>query len=226
MQKTSGETCWTLVHGAADGEADARARFAEVYLPIVRAYLAARWNQGPLIGRIDDAVQDTFLECFRGEGALGRLDGNGRFRTFLFAVVRNVARRHEERAGKDAVRQGENLSLVDPSCRDDRASRVYDRTWLDTLLKRAATRQAEWAATQGEAAQRRIELMRMRFADGLPVREIAQIWNVEAAVVHREYRQARRDFKRALKEEVAFHHPGATNEEIEHECAALLELLS
>ncbi len=225
MKKTSQETCWTLVHGAAEGAEDARALFAEVYLPVVRAYLAARWNGGPMLGRLDDAVQDTFVECFRGEGALARIDGGGRFRTYLFAVVRNVARRHEERRNKDAARGGPAISLVEPTSGTDRPSRVFDRTWLDTLLKRAAARQAEWARGQGEDALRRIELMRLRFVDGLPVRAIAERWDVPAASVHREYRQARRDFQRALREEVAFHHPGATRDEVDEECAKLLELL-
>ncbi len=226
MRKTSGETCWTLVHGAADGADDARALFAQVYLPVIRAYLVARWRGGPMLERLDDAVQDTFLECFRGEGALGRLDGNGRFRTYLYAVVRNVARRYEERRAIDMGRHGANLSFVEPSSGAQRPSRVYDRAWLDTLLKRAAVRQAEWAEQQGDEARQRIELMRLRFVDGLPVRDIAERWGVAAAVVHREYRQARRDFKRALREEVAFHHPGATPEQIEEECAALLELMA
>jgi len=226
MQKNLQETCWTLVHGAADGRADARALFAEVYLPIIRAYLAARWKGGPMLDRLDDAVQDTFLECFRGEGALGRLDGDGRFRTFLFAVVRNVARRHEERLVKDAGRRGEALSLAQPTSGAPGPSRVYDRAWLDTLLKRAAARQARWADEAGAEAQRRIELMRLRFVDGLPIREIAEQWDVPAAVVHREYRQARREFKRALREEVAFHQPDASSDQIEAECAQLLELLT
>ena len=136
--------------------------------------------------------------------------------------MRNVARRHEERGGRD---RAEALSAVERSTGAAHASEVYDRVWLDTLLKRAAQRQAAWAAERGDAALRRIELMRLRFAEGLPVREIARKWELPAAEVHREYRQARRDFKRALKEEVAFHHPGATPEEIETECEALLELL-
>ena len=40
------------------------------------------------IPKKDGLSRRAFVECFRGEGALGRLDGTGRFRTFLYAVVR------------------------------------------------------------------------------------------------------------------------------------------
>src|SRR5947207_730725 len=36
-------TCWTLIEGAAAGDADDRARFAELYMPVIRTYLEARW---------------------------------------------------------------------------------------------------------------------------------------------------------------------------------------
>ena len=38
------ETCWSIVIGAARGDIDHRREFARTYLPIVRAYLGARWR--------------------------------------------------------------------------------------------------------------------------------------------------------------------------------------
>src|SRR5262245_53587095 len=37
-------TCWTMIRDAAGGDPAARERFARVYLPVVKAYLAARWR--------------------------------------------------------------------------------------------------------------------------------------------------------------------------------------
>ena len=34
-------TCWTLIHGAAAGDAHGRSEFARRYLPLVRGYLGA-----------------------------------------------------------------------------------------------------------------------------------------------------------------------------------------
>ena len=38
---TSESTCWSLIHGAAAGDADDRAGFARRYAPVVRAYLGS-----------------------------------------------------------------------------------------------------------------------------------------------------------------------------------------
>jgi RNA polymerase sigma-70 factor (ECF subfamily) len=57
-------TCWTMVRGAATGGEKERDQFAALYAPVVRDYLAARWARSPLTARIDDTVQDIFVECF------------------------------------------------------------------------------------------------------------------------------------------------------------------
>jgi RNA polymerase sigma-70 factor (ECF subfamily) len=223
----SEETCWTLIRDAADGDGDARTAFARAYLPVVRAYLGARWARGPFRDEVDDAVQDAFVECLRGDGALAKADPEkpGRFRTFLYAVVRNVALRHEERAARErARREGGGVAAEDLSAEDPRLSQVFDRAWADALLKRAAAGQRAAARERGENALRRVELLRLRFAEGLPIREIAARWEEDPAVVHRQYARAREEYKEALRSEVAFHHAG-TPGEIERECRALLELL-
>ena len=69
------ETCWTVVRGAAAGQAGARAAFAETYIDVVRAYLGARWRGTPHLAALDDAVQAVFLDCFREDGAT-RVDLN------------------------------------------------------------------------------------------------------------------------------------------------------
>src|SRR5262245_49005557 len=41
----SGEsTCWTMVTAAAEGDQHARVQFTDIYLDVVRCYLAARWR--------------------------------------------------------------------------------------------------------------------------------------------------------------------------------------
>jgi RNA polymerase sigma-70 factor (ECF subfamily) len=221
------ETCWTLIRDAAGGRADARSGFAVDYLPVVRAYLGARWSGGPLAGELDDAVQDVFIECLRADGALSRVDPEkpGRFRTFLFAVTRNVARRCEESVGRRRVREVKVADDPDDLPADDpRLSRIFDRAWADRILKRAVARLKQAAEERGPEAKRRVQLLVLRFAEGLPIREIADRWDEDPAIVHRQYARARNEFKDALAAEVAFHHPG-TPGEIQRECRALLELI-
>lgn len=218
-------TCWTVLRDAAAGQTDSRAQFAARYAPLVRAYLGARWRSSPLLQEKDDAVQEVFVECLRQGGVLERAnpDRPGGFRAFLYGVVRNVALRFEQRAHQRRERQQPESESEIPD-QDDPLSHVFDRAWARTIMKEAATRQADRAEAHGEAALRRVELLRLRFQEGLPIREIAQRWNEDAPHLHREYARAREEFHRALIEVMEFHHPG-TRAEAERECARLIELL-
>ena len=61
-------TCWTLIRDAGGGDPAARERFARAYLPVVKAYLAARWRAAR--HSVEDAAQDVFVECFKNGGLL------------------------------------------------------------------------------------------------------------------------------------------------------------
>ena len=107
---------------------------------------------------------------------------------------------------------------------EESQARLFDRAWARSLLREAARRQEDHARRTGAAALRRVELLRLRFHEGLPIRAIAARWQIEAATLHRDYARARQEFKTALAEVVGFHHPG-TPAEIERECVNLLSLL-
>ena len=78
-------TCWTPIQAAARGDTAGRESFARRYLPVVRTWLEQRWSSPALRQRVDDAVQDVFMECLREEGALERAAGGTRqgFAAFL-----------------------------------------------------------------------------------------------------------------------------------------------
>jgi RNA polymerase sigma factor (sigma-70 family) len=214
-------TCWTLIRDAAGGDSAARERFARVYLPVVRAYLGARWRSAPHPPDVDDAAQDLFVECFRAGGLLEKADADrpGGFRAFLLGAARNVARRHE--AGRRPVDP-----LPDGLPGDDTGpEQEFDRAWARALLREAAAVQQKCAERTGPAAVRRVQLLRLRFQDGLPIREIAKRWGEDAAKVHHEYATARDEFRSALKEVIAFHHPGAPGGELDRLAAELLALV-
>jgi RNA polymerase sigma-70 factor (ECF subfamily) len=217
-------TWWTMVRGAAAGDAAARAAFAERYLPAVRAYLAARWRNGPLAGEIEDSTQEVFLECFREGGMLARVEPSrpGGFRGYLYGVVRNVARRAEDRRSQPAPQP---LPEGDLDSGDSSLSRAFDCAWAHGVMRAAGARQTARAAKEGEAALRRVDLLRLRFQEGLPIREIAARWSADPAWVHHEYAKARAEFRAALLEVVSELHPGPP-EDVERESAALLGLLA
>lgn len=218
------DTCWTLIHDAAAGGVAARASFSLIYLDVVRAFLGARWRGGRFLDRLEDAVQDVFVELFRPAGALDRVDrdGRGSFKSYLFGVVRNVALRHEERvrAVRDTAADLDALAVTDAT-----VSAVFDREWARTILRRAAERQRQWAAADGEPGRRRLEVLALRLEDGLPIREIAARWQQPADEMHTLYRRAREEFKRALRDELRFHHP-EVGVDLDAECLRLLSLLA
>ncbi len=218
-------TCWTLIRAAAAGAPRERDDFARRYAPVLRAYLAARWRGSPLRQDLDDAVQDVFVECLRPGGALDRIDpsrGSG-FRAFLYGVARNVALRRESRRPRE--RAADPAAPLDAIADDHSSlSRVFDRAWAKAILREAARLQEDRARAAGDAALRRVELLRLRFHEDLPIREVARRWGTDAAVLHHEYAKAREEFRAALLDVVAFHHTG-DSASAEEECRKLLALL-
>jgi RNA polymerase sigma-70 factor (ECF subfamily) len=218
-------TCWALIRAAAGGSPRDREEFARRYAPVLRAYLAARWRASPLLQDLDDAVQDVFVECFRPRGALeAAQEGRGSgFRAFLYGVARNVARRREGRPPREQQPPA-GAPLEDAPDDHTSLSRVFDRAWARAVLREAARLQEEHARSAGEGALRRVELLRLRFHDNLPIRDIAARWQTDAAVLHREYARGRQEFREALREVVACHHGGGPVA-VEEECRNLLSAL-
>jgi RNA polymerase sigma-70 factor (ECF subfamily) len=218
------KTSWTLIHSAAEGEASARETFARLYQPIVRAYLGARWRGSPLRSELDDAAQEVFVACLEEAGPLTRAEEGrpGGFRAFLFGVVRNVARRIEERWSRRERSAGGAVPLSAIEGRDESLSQVFDRAWALSILHRALARQADRARRKGEYAVRRVELLRLRFQEGIPIRDIARAWGTKANALHRQFLTAREEFRTALREVVREEHDGPL-EDLDAECARLAQ---
>jgi RNA polymerase sigma-70 factor (ECF subfamily) len=219
---TQESTCWTVIRAAAAGSPSDREELAHRYVGVVRAYLTARWRSSPLLSERDDAAQEVFVECFRQGGMLEAVVGTRRvtsFRAFLYGVIRNVARRFESRPVRAAG------PLPDVPADDAGQSRLFDRTWAQAIMAQAAQLQRRHAAERGPEAIQRTELLRLRFEENLPIRTIAERWNVPAADLHHAYARARQEFRAALLEVVAFHHPGSAAE-VEQEAASLLQALT
>ena len=220
-------TCWSLIRRASTGEDDGRRLFAGRYEPFVRALLAARWGGSPRVVEIDDALQDVFVECFRSGGVLARAEADRipAFRAFLVGVVRNVARRIEGRRGPLAFTDAapEDASTLAPggfAAAIDPPSRDVERAWARALVGEARDL-LEARGGAADDARRRVALLELRFQEGLPIREIARRWGADPVRLHREFARARSEFRAALFEVVAAHHPG-TPADVERNCEQLL----
>jgi RNA polymerase sigma-70 factor (ECF subfamily) len=192
------ESTWSLIERATAGDPIARSDFAVRYLPIVRTYLLARWRGRPILKELDDAVQDVFVDLLREGGALGRAENRGfGFRGFLHGVTAYVARRKEtelRRRGRKAAGDTwmDTLPVDEPSL-----TALFDREWAVALMREAMSVLSERADVKGAEAMRRIELLRLRFHEGLPVREIARRWQIDADHLHHQLEQAKKEFQRA-----------------------------
>jgi DNA-directed RNA polymerase specialized sigma24 family protein len=210
-------TSWRLIEGAARGGVDEREEFARRYAPAARAYFMARWRRSPLRADVADAIQELFVECYRADGVLAKADRsrNGGFRALLFGVMRNVALRSEKKLGKDLARAPESsvkwngLSDAGPS-----PSSIFDQVFARTLIREAVARHAAWARTEGDDASNRYELLRLRFEEGLPIRDIAALWKRDSADLHHEYAAARREFEIILRQVIAESADGRTPAEV------------
>jgi RNA polymerase sigma-70 factor (ECF subfamily) len=167
------------------------------------------------------------VECFKQGDALERAE-RGRavgFRPFLFGIARNVALRLERKRGRPREQSPvDDLCLEAVADDDPGAWRAFERAWATALVREAAQLQEQQAQRKGLEAYRRVELLHLRFYESLPIREIAHRWKADAAALHHEYAKARREFKAALLQVVAFHHPGSPID-VEGEGANLLATL-
>jgi RNA polymerase sigma-70 factor (ECF subfamily) len=216
-------TSWTLIDAAARGSEAHRAAFVERYRPLLEAYFGARWRHSALQSEVEDAVQEVFLQCIRKDGVLARADQGrpGGFRAFFYGVARNVGLKFETKRRAGRLDSGE----VDALASDEESlSKVFDRSWASMIVRQAADLMSEAAIGKDDAARKRVELLRLRFGDGLPIREIARRWQVDAKALHRQYARAREEFLAALKDVVGRHQPGTAGE-VEVECGRLLALL-
>lgn len=220
-------TCWTLVEHAAAGDGAAREEFGRRYLPVVRAYLVARWSGRLAPDELEDATQDVFVEFLSEKGVLASLaPGRDRaFRPLLYGVVRNMALRVEHtRARKMDAPGSESFHADDNASSEESLSRVFDRAWAESIMREAIDKQEQSAREEGAEALRRFELLRLVFDEGLTIAEVAGRWKVDADRLHKDAARAKSEFKEALRSVVAFHHPGAP-ELVERECRELLTLL-
>jgi RNA polymerase sigma-70 factor (ECF subfamily) len=217
-----------LLQGARAGHSRERDEFVRIYSSPIRGFLAGRWRGGPLLEHVEDAVQDVFLEFLKPGGVLDKVDATapGGFRALLAAVVRNVAARHEKRDQQQRGRGAAEAPPLDDLLQIQTSlSQALDREWARALAREAAAEQERRARERGGAALVRVEILRLRFHEGLPIREIAERLELEPDYVHHQFAKARRDYREALLTVLRGRFPKATAEELDAQCTQLMELL-
>ena len=221
------ETSWTIIESAAGGNAEAREQFAELYAPAVKAYLCKRWEGSPRIASVEDAVQEVFVDCFKPGGILERVDRNraGGFRAYFYGAARKTAL-HLERALDQNVKHHAASDVDVDRVRADEAtlSQVFDRAWALSIVQEAVFLYRQRAQGMGGRELQRVEILRLRFEDELPVREIATQLGLSPELVHKEYARARQGYRAVLEDVVAAHYP-QSEDNLDERCREIMRLL-
>jgi RNA polymerase sigma factor (sigma-70 family) len=220
-------TSWSMILGAAARRPEDQERFAALYTPMVKAYLAARWRLPILHEDVEDAAQEVMLQCFRREGALESVDpalGSG-FRAFLYGVTRNVAAMTERKSARTHEAQAAHSGVFERMNDEASLSHVFDQGWAEVVVREARSHLQRRALMRGGSALLRARALELRYQEGLPPREIALRLGLAAKQVYRLLEDGQTDFQDALLEVMAVHVPTASRPELEQKCADLLLLL-
>jgi RNA polymerase sigma-70 factor (ECF subfamily) len=216
-----------MILGAAAKQPADQERFAVMYTPLVKAYLAARWRLPLEHEEVGDATQEVMLQCFRERGALETLDpgrANG-FRAFLYGVVRNVAAMTERKRSRVREAQAAHSGVFEQPDDDPSLSRVFDRAWAEVVVHEARALLQKRALMRGGSAALRARALEMRFSGGLPPRDIAPQLGIDVKQVYRMLEDGQVEFQEALLDVMAAQVPSGSRAELERKCAELLLLL-
>ena len=117
----------------------------------------------------------------------------------------------------------EALDCIDSS--DASQSQVFDRAWARLVVREAYDTLIADGGTCPDAL-RRLQVLRLRYQEGLPPREIARRLAIaDVRAVYQMLSTGRTQFRRALTAVMRSYNPSASPSEIERYCRDLLGLL-
>lgn len=153
------------------GDASAGQRLIERHLESVHRFFS---NKVP--GATDDLVQKTFLACVE---AVEAYEGRASFRSYLFAIARNVLFRHyrDQHQGFDPLAVSVSQVAVDER---SPADRVTEREEQRLLLRALRALPLELQT-----------LLELAYWEGLGDRELAEIVEVPPGTIKSRLRKAR-----------------------------------
>ncbi len=184
-------TRWTVIHLAREGEESAVRSLVLKYRPVVVSYLCRRG----LGQEAEDLAQEVLVRLFH-EGVLARANrAEGRFRSLLLAVTRNVLGKHLERRGAKKRGGGKVGLLGDQEVATAKPDEEFDREWLANLLQQALERLAREHPTYFEAFRRSI-------LDGTPQKDVAEALGLTPGAVRKHVHRGKRKLISYLREEI------------------------
>lgn len=166
-----------LIKKVQNGDASALDELIKLYYPEILRYCI--WH-APDSALAEDAAQETFLKAVK---YVGNVKFSGKFRAFLYKIAANT-------------------------CIDMQKNKWNTRTALDTLQAEPAYLEKEFETAEDELVIRNLvrnlepkqqEIVMLRFAQNLKLREIAEIVDLPMRTVQSKLKAALKQIERELK---------------------------
>ncbi|MCB9888808.1 MAG: sigma-70 family RNA polymerase sigma factor [Planctomycetes bacterium] len=221
-------TSWALIQCAAAGAGPERDTFARRYAPVIRDYLRARWRLPADHERVEDALQEVFVECFKADGVLDRADpayASG-FRAYLFGVVAKVALVSERRFRRRSDRPAEDAVDLDGIQSDEESlSRAFDKGWAELVVREAIELLRERSCGDPVRTER-FTVLEQRFLRDLTPAQIGEQTGHTPERTYQLLRRAKSDFRSAFLDVLRAYDPSAEKHELERTGREILQLIS
>jgi len=183
-----------LVEAARSGDGQAFSELYERYVDRVYSFVLFRVRDDSVA---EDLTQDVFVQVLRG---LDGYDWRGTLAPWLLRIARNTVIDHWRRVGRRPERP---ISAVesdeDGDDEDTRIGRVVDEegevaiVQAEAMLDRAAFQRAS-----GQLTDLQREVLALRFASGLSIRETAEAMNRSEGAIKNLQHHAVRALRRSL----------------------------
>lgn len=228
-------TQWSLVVAARDGAGtEARSALERLCASYWQPLYAFVRHQGHDPEEARDLTQAYFAELLEKEFLVDVDAAKGRFRSFLFASLRNFLSHQRERVA--ALKRGGGATMLPLELAGAEAGylshagdaatpeEVFEHRWAMTVLSRAMDRLRDQEALAGRSRQ--YEALRpylTSFEAHLPYREVAVGLGLSEGAVKVAVHRLRQRFARCLRDELA--DTLADPADVDHELRHLLTVL-
>lgn len=223
-------TRWTVIRSARakdePGSAEALAALCEAYWYPLYVFVRRR---GHGADEARDLTQGYFLRLLEKDYLDDVKPEAGRFRSFLLASMKHFLA--NERRDAAALKRGGGRTLVSldlaaaenryrhEPVSDETPERAYERRWALAVIERARDRLRDEFAAAGKERQFRLLAGHLSGRDSArPHGEVAEELGTTEAAVKMAVSRMRRQYGRALREEIAdtIDDPAAIDDEVRH----------
>jgi RNA polymerase sigma-70 factor (ECF subfamily) len=225
-------THWTVVRSAGASAGEALEKLCTLYWPPLYAYVR---RKGFDEHAAQDLTQEFFARLLARNDFAGLDPARGRFRAFLLASLNHFLANEWRKAGTLKRGDGQPPLSLDTTLAEQRygpqatsdptPEKIFDRSWAETILERAAAQlRAEFVAAGREATFRELNVFLSAPAGTGDYASAAVRLSCSEAAVAKSVERLRRRYRELVRREIA--QTVSTAAELDDEVRYLLEVLA